>query len=412
VNIIAFGDTHIRSSAENNADRLAAWDRAIEIGLANQVDLWCHLGDVFDEGSSIEDRLQVAERLSRMAEAAPVEVLEGNHDKEGDLGIFWRLRTKYPVRVHRLARVAARTTALKEEARFFVLPYPRKSGLLLQGYAPHEVAGAADGILDVLFAQAAMELRQAEAGGLPTFAIGHATIAGSMTSTGQPMIGRDIAVSPVHLARLGKAPIFFGHIHKPQEIHGAHYAGSLCRLSYGETEEKRLLLAQSYPGAAGWRISSLPVFSPPRYHVEAHLSRAGFVYEVRRGPDGPLDAQPASWQGCDIRVRVRYPEQERDVLQAKLSKPEIAKYFEGARNLDIEPIAVHQNELRAPEVIAASTLEEKLAAWARLSGVEWSEALQARAAELLAASDPQALVDAQRERLSQKKETEREAASA
>ena len=71
-----------------------------------------------------------------------------------------------------------------------------------------------------------------------TLFIGHANVGGAVTSSGQPNIGREIELSPRHLDRLG--PIYKGlnHVHKAQEIHGAHYPGSICRLDWGEIETK------------------------------------------------------------------------------------------------------------------------------------------------------------------------------
>jgi hypothetical protein len=44
----------------------------------------------------------------------------------------------------------------------------------------------------------------------------------------------------------------------------------------------------------------------------------------------------------------------------------IREIFKGAARLEIEPIAVPDRGLRAPEVQAAKTLSDKLGAWARL----------------------------------------------
>jgi hypothetical protein len=72
-----------------------------------------------------------------------------------------------------------------------------------------------------------------------TLMIGHVNVAGAQLSNGQPSIGHEIELNPKHLDRLGDIPKLLNHIHKPQTIAGAHYAGSVCRLDYGEIEEKR-----------------------------------------------------------------------------------------------------------------------------------------------------------------------------
>ena len=91
------------------------------------------------------------------------------------------------------------------------------------------------------------------------------------------------------------------------------------------------------------------------------------------------------WTGSDVRVRYRYAASERDVLST--SKTRIAAQFPGVRRLDLEPIAVSTREVRAPEVVAAVGLDEKLKAWARLSGVSWSAEIERCASLLLASED-------------------------
>jgi DNA repair exonuclease SbcCD nuclease subunit len=107
------------------------------------------------------------------------------------------------------------------------------------GVAKDAVIDTAANALDIIFMDAAAQLVQArEMWGDLTLMIGHVNVAGAMTSVGQPNIGHEIEITAAHLDRLGNIPKLLNHIHKAQEIGGAHYAGSVCRMNWGEIEDK------------------------------------------------------------------------------------------------------------------------------------------------------------------------------
>jgi hypothetical protein len=64
------------------------------------------------------------------------------------------------------------------------------------------------------------------------------------------------------------------------------------------------------------------------------------------------------WAGCDVRVRYSYKASEKSVL----NEDAVRDHFVGALRLKVEGVAIPDRELRAPEVAAAKTLPEKLAA--------------------------------------------------
>lgn len=402
IEFVAFGDTHLKSTDAFNDDRLTAWDQVVDYGASRKrLAAWFHCGDVFHEKSTIDDRLAAAERLQRMATIAPVVVSYGNHCAPKDLDLFARLKTKWPIHVVARPDVVDLTLATGDDASVFVLPYPQKSGLVALGVPPDEVATAAASALDVLFVDAADRLTRARTDGRRALMIGHANIGGSKASTGQPLIGPEINVSAAHLSHLGPIVKLFGHIHLPQDIGGATYVGSGCRLSYGETEAKRFVVAH-VAADSSFDLESIALDCPPRYHVDGSLTRDGFGWCVTKGPDGPADEPPTrngviDWTGCDVRVRCRYPSEERDVLTG--AKAAARDLFAGARRFDFEPIAVSVRAVRAPEVAAATTLPDKLRAWSRTMKVDWTADVDRCAAELVTTDDFDALVAAVEARL-------------
>ena len=95
---VIVGDSHLQGTNPRNGDRLRAWDQIIEAGLQfPDLAAWLHVGDVFHARSTPDDRVSVAERLVRMANAAPVVVIYGNHDAPLDLHVFGKLKAAHPI---------------------------------------------------------------------------------------------------------------------------------------------------------------------------------------------------------------------------------------------------------------------------------------------------------------------------
>jgi hypothetical protein len=62
----------------------------------------------------------------------------------------------------------------------------------------------------------------------------HANVRGAVTSAGQPNVGRQLELTHSLLERLGAIYNGGNHIHRPQEIGGAWFAGSTARKDYGD----------------------------------------------------------------------------------------------------------------------------------------------------------------------------------
>lgn len=364
---VIIGDSHLQASNPRNGDRLRAWDQIIDHGLQlPDLCAWLHTGDVFHSRSIPDDRVAVAERLVRMANAAPVLIAYGNHDAALDLHVFGKLKAAHPIVV-----VDQPSLQLLRHDQFDVplavacLPYPTKAGLVSAGIAPSEVQDVATDLLDPVFMRLAADLGEARYHGAPGLFLAHATISGSVSSIGQPMgVHGEIVVTATHLNRLGDVPKVFGHIHKAQELYGATYAGSICRMDFGETEEKRFIVAHFT--RKEWALESHAIDCPPRFHVEGELSRDAFTWQVTKGPGGAIETAPASWRGAEVRIRYRFAQSQRSALdQARV----LAEFAEALR-VEVEPIAVPDRQVRSPQVAEARTLEAKLAAYLGINEVE------------------------------------------
>jgi len=255
--IVCIGDVHKRAGDRRDAARLQALEQILAHARAlharHELDAVVWLGDLFDRESGIDDRNVLKAYLLAFGELCPQLVVRGNHDKDGDLDIFADLRAQFPITLVTQPDVVFLSATHSAGAATFAvacLPYPSKGGLVAAGVTAEGMRDAVALGFDAVFARLGAALA---ASALPPLFVGHITVGGAETSVGQPMIGHDVQIDGTHLAKLPSASAkILGHIHKPQEIHGAYYAGSIAPCDWGEAERKRFLVLEHTAG--GWRV--------------------------------------------------------------------------------------------------------------------------------------------------------------
>ena len=365
--LVHVGDFHAAPGPRNEA-RYRALDQLIEEACQlPALGAWLWPGDLSHQRQAIEDENDLIVRLRHMSRVAPVVLVYGNHDLPGDLDKFASVGAGNPIYVVDRPQVLRIRLATMQFASIACLPYPHRAGLVMAGCPNPDLVDAAADHLDAIFMQFAAELTASKERGDYLAFIGHANIGGAITSSGQPNIGREIELMPRHLDRLfavfgDGGYVGLNHIHKAQEIFGAHYAGSICRLDWGEIEEKRWLEVQLLDEHTNVVSHALDV--PPMYHVEGQLTRDGFTWACTAGPGGELQEAPASWKGCEVRLRYRYAAEEAAVLD----KAPVLTFAAEAALRHLEPIPEKSHDLRAPDVAAAKTLPDKVAAFCATSG--------------------------------------------
>jgi len=368
--IVHLGDTHLQSTNPRNAARLRALDQIIAEGMAlPDLGAWLWPGDLFHGRSTATDRNDLAERLTLMANQAPVVIVRGNHDAPGDLDIFAMLNTAEPIYVIDEPMVLRVSLAMGRIAAVACLPYPTKGGLIAAGETAETSGPVAGQLLLSVCRGLAAELADARADGLITLAAGHVNVAGSVASNGQPQIGVELSADAECFVPFAGDYIGLNHIHKPQDIAGASFAGSIAAMDYGEVHDHAYTVVSYTLDEAtdrwSYEVTRRPIETARLYHVESSWSPAGrFDWSVTAGPGGVPQEPPASWEGCEVRVRVRYDASNRAILNFD----ELRAPFAGADRIDLEPIAVPDTQVRAPQVAAARTLADKLSAWAELNG--------------------------------------------
>lgn len=401
--LLVIGDTHQRSTDPRNPQRLRALDQAIAHGLSlPRLGAWVWLGDIFHTTTTPEDRNAMIARALRMGAVAPVILPRGNHDPAGDLDVFACLSTEHPIIVRDRADVVTVMLATGEEATAFLLPWPSAAALLAKGVAPADIQAAAREALDALFVDAAAKLETARAQGHLTFFAGHATIVGSIASSGQPQGDQGVAIDAAMLARLGPCPKLAGHIHAPQTIAGAIYAGSVSRFDFGELEDKRALVVTcesdwSEESRQPWvfSIESIPLDVPRLWHLEGRFEQQALTWRVTKGPDGEPLEPPESFDGDEVRLRIRIPQAEKAFYDAV--KDGLFASFAGCAKFLPDPVVIPDRALRAPEVAAARTMTEKVHAWATVTQATVTEDVLAVLTRLESAPAETVLAELQRD---------------
>ncbi len=391
---IHVGDLHLQSTNPRNGDRLASLDQIIAHGqqraAAGELAAWCVPGDLFHTRSTPEDRNALAFRIQHMAGFAPVVITAGNHDAPGDLQIFGRLLSRYQIVVVTSPMIVRVITGTDINASVLCLPYAHKAGLVgagvQHGELPQQATAAFDSFLTLLSDGLAARMATNEVCMVNL----HQNIAGAISSVGQPQIGSEIEYSTALLDTLpAGAPILANHIHKHQVMARsaglpAIFAGSTSRHDYGEQEAKGFVewtfddtiidvgLVErndfTTPRGDAWSWQFIELTTPQQFHVEGTLDRQYF--DITRVNGEPADVRP-NWKGADVRVRYTF-------RKAEISTIDVAKIhaeFAEVRSLKLEGVPVAEADVRAPEVVAAVSLEDKVAALCARQQVGWTPSL-------------------------------------
>lgn len=366
--IAIVGDTHADARSRlDEHNRIMRWigERCAD------VDAFVHTGDVFERASSTGvERLAVADYLQAWAQIAPVIVVAGNHDGEEDIEWIGRLKAPHPI----YSVTSPRVIRIRGVADVACLPWPRKGNLLAE--LPAESHGDSDAILVQALRSVirglGQELSQMPNGVNPRVFAGHVQTRGSKISISQPpLAGQDFELGLEDLAAC-KADLYaLGHIHLGQEWDAngsvAIYPGSPRRCNYGETEEKRFLIATL--GGDGVNIERISTPATPMLHVAAEWH------------DGALDVHdpPAEVAGADVRIRYKVASDQRE--PAKAAANALAKSWldNGAVAVKVEPEVVTETRARMPHVAEAKSPADKLEAFWRAKSFDPGE----RRAQLL-----------------------------
>ncbi len=378
--VLASGDHHFDERRRfDECVRVHHW--MTQFAREQKINLFLSGGDIYERGSTPLEREAVAEMLTAMAEIGPVVISKGNHDRERDVELMRRLRTTHPITVE--SRVGVHYVA---GAAIGAIAWPEPAHLTARAESSEQAAAGIRGALQNILRGLGAQLAEHDG---PRILLGHLMVDGSVTSTGQPLLGQPINVSLSDLA-LAQAQLgIIGHIHFAQrfDVGGAPhwYPGSPFRTSFGEKETKVVLLAE-FDGARLVGVHEIATPATPMLHVEDEwgLLNGEMCWLV-----GDL-GEVADARGAEIRFRYRVANEHREAAKAEAEKWRDAWLAEGAVHVQVEQEIVVETRARMPEVVAAVRPAEKLEAyWAAKGFVpgERREPLLEKFAELETSND-------------------------
>lgn len=333
--------------------------------------------------------------IVRFAEAAPVVVLEGNHDHGEALELANLLGGAYPIRVVRGAEAfTVHTEAGPVEC--YGLAYPTKRWLVAQAAALglQETTDATSAAVGTILRTWATKIdrtrkRHPER---PIVALVHATIRGSVLSGGEVLAGggQEVEIPPELLTAMAVDYGALGHIHQRQELAPRWwYVGDPWAVDFGEGgRDKGWHLAKigadrhdpaaitTYAAGGGVRSMALEFRSSGsrdwitldyRWALdestgEGRWFRRPSAADLARIPGDELGRVSGRTEnGAEVRARLVVPDQA--VAGCPWDAELQALRELGAHRLQVERTVEPTMRVRAPEVAAAVDLTGKAGAY-------------------------------------------------
>lgn len=222
-------------------------DFLVDAARAADVDGVLIAGDLYDRALPPVDAVRLAsEALARLAEAAPVVAISGNHDSAARLGFGAELLARAGVHVRTDPRSAASPIALGDGS-VYAVPYLEpdlvREAMDLEERSHAAAMGAAMGRIraDV-----------AARGSGPVVVMAHAFVAGGMPSESERDLAVGGAVNVPAAVYDGVDYVALGHLHGPQVVGGGlgRYAGSPLAFSFSEAgQAKSVAVVDATAGA-------------------------------------------------------------------------------------------------------------------------------------------------------------------
>lgn len=376
--IAQFSDLHYGTKTLAEADRCfgAAIDRAVALGVQAAV----ISGDATDHALDLHAPavVRLVAQVRRLADHCPVLMLQGtySHEPPGTLSVFRSVGGRHPIHVaDRIQQVALTRCGWVASAAWCFDVLPPDAELLVSCLptvnkaAVAAATGAADAAQSVgeqlarLLTGFAPSHRRARSQGLPTVGVSHGTVFGCLSEHGVPMAGFDHEFTTGALFAAEAQAFMLGHIHRHQSwtqqgLAGEQliaYAGSIGRFHYGEEGEKGFLLWEV--GAESVRCTLEP--TPARRTIDV-------VFEGRPNLDALREAVARQdIAGASVRVRWTVAEEDRGAVD----RDAIQRVLAGAAETKLEGRIVPVVRMRMAGISRMARMEDKLRAWAQVSGI-------------------------------------------
>lgn len=349
-------DFHV-TEGPHLADQREVLNRIVDT--QNTPDAWLITGDMY--GTTVPHRSTPAERdvlypvIKRMAEVAPVVVVQGNHDHALDLQGLRHLGGMYPVQVHTKAATVSLITA-GGPLHLYILPYPTKRWLLAGQKVPKGVEATQAAVERTLRALLEMwrlridKIRQEDPDEHHVLCA-HVQIRGSKVGSGVVLAGQEIELTAQQLIDLGVDYGALGHLHTVQEAAPNHwYAGSLWNTAHSKTQQRR---SYNTVGFGADQTTIVHWATNPREFLTLDYQWGETGWIKRPSPDFAAS--------CEVRMRLVVPAQ---LVAGCPWEEEIARVKRaGAHRVISEKVIEPVLRIRSPEVAKALTIEDKMTAY-------------------------------------------------
>lgn len=321
-------------------------------------DAVAHAGDLYEDQSEAIERQAGGEWCQRITEVSPLVILGGNHEAKLEVEELRRLKS-----VCRIYATERPEVVMLDQVVIACMPWPTKTGVLRDAAAMalddvNEEAGRA---LEAILRSLDMRMGHAsDYGQTPTMLLMHAMVRGSVSGTGQPLVGCDFEIDLSTLSLCRAQAYALAHIHKAQDwmLGDAPvvYCGSAYHTDYGAPEPKSFTVWNIEPGKPA-TFERIPLPATPMILAEAHWNDEEKMLSV----DPCLDCI----RGSEIRLRYHVPPEFHKVALASAEQIRRIWRDAGAVDVKLDPIIQTVTRARAPEVATALSDEDKLIAfWA------------------------------------------------
>lgn len=337
--------------------------------------------------------LFAADLIRALAEIAPVMIITGtlSHDPQHAIEMFTRLQTRFPIHaatsLEQVGFVKGKFVNITADniedyhkdnlmAVVSCLPSVTKAGVITQlGISGIDITNrTTEELVRDVFQAWGVTNGIARNLKVSTIFSGHCTVKGSVTSTGQKMIGRELEFGISDL-KLANCDVYcLNHIHKAQKINSnIFYSGSITRLDHGETEEKGVFFHEL---DGDGKLRSSFVKTPAR--VMKTVSAADGIL-----PDSSL--LEGVEEGDTVRIKFTVREDELAKIDEQALKR--AALERGAVDVVFDKEIVPIQRVRSEGISRLQTLEKKLIAWGETTGEVVTNSLKDKL-ELLMSSEP------------------------
>ncbi len=366
--LLAIGDIHVgKRSIE--ADVRCALDHIASLVSSLCPDAVMVLGDIFDGRSTPAERALIGDWLATIAKhTGQVVLIRGNHDPICELQIYSHYE-KVTVAEQALL------LPLRDGVTLLALPWPDRRWLAAQRIVGETQAATIRDMMAVL-----IHAMVAEAGS-PVIIAGHCEISNPpIHGTDQVSYTAAFQVPPEIFDVPHVLYTILGHIHAPAEVAPrVRYAGSICITDWGAPiatpcSVVELLTTPDTDGEV--TVITHPVPGRRWVSIDAHVDEAGAIVEdVTEGKH---------WVDSPLRDYVRYRYHCTEDQAHLFDVTAIRQRFAGtAEQVVIIPEIERGTRIRAPHVVEAPSIEEKILRWAEMLQTPITESLKDKLQGLL-----------------------------